>query len=84
MSRAGHPYEVAVGVPHGEGMRLRVSHEGKVVKVGQVQTRVAEVEVGVPQEEGVPQGEGVGVPQGEGEEVGVPQEGAVGVFYGGC
>ena len=38
----------------------------------------------MPQEEGVPQGEGVGVPQGEGEEVGVPQEGAVEVFYGGC
>ena len=54
MSRAGHPYEVAVGVPHGEGMRLRVSHEGKVVKVGQVQTRVAEVEEGVSHGEGVP------------------------------
>ena len=43
-----------MGVPQGEGMRLRVSHEGKVVKVGQVQTRVAEVEEGVSHGEGVP------------------------------
>ena len=43
--------------------------------MGQMQTRVAEVE------EEVPQGEGVGVLQGE---VGVPQEGAVGMFYGAC
>ena len=41
------------GPPRGRN-EVESLHEGKVVKVGQVQTRVAEVEVGVPQEEGVP------------------------------
>ena len=61
-------------VPQTQKMRS-ILNQGEVVKVGQMQTRVAEVE------EEVPQGEGVGVLQGE---VGVPQEGAVGMFYGVC
>ena len=53
LAAAGKPQKMGVGVPYGEEVGVMVPYRGEVVRVGLVQKRVAEAEVGVPQGEGV-------------------------------